>query len=102
MQGLTFQLKSHETEPIDTVKMYENLMTDVGPKDWSTNFNHDVFYNDDTEGYLNWSKNFQSGYMFRNLGNKMFTLTIKQNACFRIIVAHICSLQLLTIWIIKE
>ena len=70
MQGLTFQLKSHETEPIDTVKMYENLMTDVGPKDWSTNFNHDVFYNDDTEGYLNWSKNFQSGYMFRNLGNK--------------------------------
>ena len=70
MQGLTFQLKSHETEPIDTVKMYENLMTDVGTKDLSTNFNHDVFYNDDTEGYLNWSKNFQSGYMFRNLGNK--------------------------------
>ena len=44
MQGLTFQLKSHRTSPVDTEKMYKNLMMDVGPKEWSTNFNHDEFY----------------------------------------------------------
>ena len=43
MQGLTFQLKSHRTSPVDTEKMYKNLMMDVGPKEWSTNFNHDEF-----------------------------------------------------------
>ena len=70
MQGLTFQLKSHITDPIDSDKMYENLMTDIGSKDWSTNFNHDVFYETDNLDYLNWSKNYQPGYMFRNLGNE--------------------------------
>ena len=44
MQGLTFQLKSHKTKPVDTEKMYENLMTRIGPVSWSTNFTHDEFY----------------------------------------------------------
>ena len=87
MQGLTFQLKSHRTSPVDTVRMYENLMTDVGTKEWSTNFDQDDFYNNlivssrsdrgqsalnDTEGDIGqgWSKEYQPGYMFRNLGNE--------------------------------
>ena len=84
MQGLTFQLKSHRTSPVDTEKMYENLMMDVGPKEWSTNFNHNEFYssmtellqsgnntkNVENESNQGWSKNYQPGYMFRNLGNE--------------------------------
>ena len=84
MQGLTFQLKSHRTSPVDTEKMYENLMMDVGPKEWSTNFNHNEFYSSMTESLQSgnniknleneysqgWSKKYQSGYMFRNLGNE--------------------------------
>ena len=86
MQGLTFQLKSHKTSPVDTDKMYENLMTDVGTKKWSTDFNHSNFYesmvnpNESSRGKLDldkgdtrmnqgWSKEYQSGYMYRNLGN---------------------------------
>ena len=38
MQGLTFQLKSHKTKPVDTEKMYENLMTRIGPESWSQIF----------------------------------------------------------------
>ena len=84
MQGLTFQLKSHRTSPVDTEKMYKNLMMDVGPKEWSTNFNHDEFYSSMTESLQSgnsiknleneysqgWSKDYQPGYMFRNLGNE--------------------------------
>ncbi len=86
MQGLTFQLKSHRTSPVDTDRMYENLMTDIGTKEWSTNFNHDNFYdsmvnpsessrgqidlNDgDADRSQGWSKDYQPGYMYRNLGN---------------------------------
>jgi len=71
MQGLTFQLKSHKTKPVDSEKMYENLMTKVGVSDWSSNFDHSTFY-DPYKGSdsLNWSKNYQAGYMFRNLGNE--------------------------------
>ena len=84
MQGLTFQLKSHRTSPVDTEKMYENLMMDVGPKEWSTNFNHNEFYSSMTESLQSgnniknveneysqgWSKDYQPGYMFRNLGSE--------------------------------
>ncbi|MDP6169462.1 MAG: hypothetical protein QF780_05605, partial [Candidatus Marinimicrobia bacterium] len=85
MQGLTFQLKSHKTSPIDTDKMYDNLMMDVGPKEWSTNFDSDDFYPNMTDPSLSdrgqvgmpkeesnqgWSKEYQPGYMFRNLGNE--------------------------------
>ena len=80
MQGLTFQLKSHKTKPVDTEKMYENLMTRIGPDSWSTNFAHNEFYKyesestsrdiDQNRNYVNWSKGYQPGYMFRNLGNE--------------------------------
>ncbi|MBA65270.1 MAG: hypothetical protein CMG55_05670 [Candidatus Marinimicrobia bacterium] len=80
MQGLTFQLKSHKTKPVDTEKMFANLMTDIGEKDWSINFDHDEFYDYNKEikqdkleqdnGYINWSRDYQPGYMFRNLGNE--------------------------------
>tara|TARA_B110000444_G_scaffold109939_1_gene103858 strand:+ start:239 stop:3190 length:2952 start_codon:yes stop_codon:yes gene_type:complete len=70
MQGLTFQLKSHKTKPVDADKMYENLMTNVGSNDWSTNFDHEKFYDlKDGEDYLSWSRDYQAGYIFRNLGN---------------------------------
>ena len=80
MQGLTFQLKSHKTKPVDTEKMYENLMTGIGPESWSTNFPHNEFYehgdesnqrgSNQNDNYINWSKGYQPGYMFRNLGNE--------------------------------
>ena len=89
MQGLTFQLKSHKTKSIDKEKMYKNLMTDIGTPDWSTNFEHASFYDvieshEDssehtnkiseevlaTDGFKFWSKQYQPGYMYRNLGNK--------------------------------
>ena len=94
MQGLTFHLKSHKTKPVDTEKMYENLMTGVGPDSWSTNFIHDEFYEyedkgipkniEQDSGYVRWSKEYQPGYIFRNLGNeKIFynkqTMRLLQN-----------------------
>ena len=69
MQGLTFQLKSHRTNPIDAEKMYGNLMTDVGSKEWSTDFDQSIFNESNNLDYLNWSRDYQPGYMFRNLGN---------------------------------
>ena len=54
--------------------MYENLMPSIGPKKWSTNFNHKEFYDisssNDGKDYYHWSKEYQPGYMFRNLGNE--------------------------------
>ena len=85
MQGLTFQLKSHKTKPVDADRMYKNLMTDVGPAIWSTQFNQADFnvtgpILSESKGnfdqsmidgsYLNWSREYQPGYMFRNLGNE--------------------------------
>jgi len=70
MQGLTFQLKSHKTDPIDVDRMYDNLMTDVGSNVWSTEFDQADFNNPEDLDYLNWTRDYQPGYMFRNLGNK--------------------------------
>ena len=72
MQGLTFQLKSHPTKPVDSEKMYENLMSAIGPDSWSNDFDHKDFYKFDSSAlnYNYWSKDYQPGYMFRNLGNK--------------------------------
>ena len=69
MQGLTFQLKSHKTDPVDQDMMYKNLMTKIGPEDWSTGFTMVDFNNPDEKIYTNWSRDYQPGYMFRNLGN---------------------------------
>ena len=69
MQGLTFELKSHKTSPVAQDMMYKNLMTQIGPDNWSTDFKIADFNNDINEGYTNWSRDYQPGYMFRNLGN---------------------------------
>ena len=69
MQGLTFQLKSHKTSPVDQDMMYKNLMTQVGPDDWSSGFKISGFNSQEEKQYTNWSREYQSGYMFRNLGN---------------------------------
>ena len=70
MQGLTFQLKSHKTEPVDQDMMYKNLMTQIGPDNWSTGFDISDFRSDVTEENINWSRDYQPGYMYRNLGNE--------------------------------
>ena len=70
MQGLTFQLKSHKTKPVDTKKMYENLMTKIGSENWSSNFDHSTYYEPlEDKNSINWSRDYQPGYIFRNLGN---------------------------------
>ncbi|MBH51502.1 MAG: hypothetical protein CMG70_06010 [Candidatus Marinimicrobia bacterium] len=69
MQGLTFQLKSHKTSPVDQDMMYKNLMTQIGPNDWSSGFTMAGFNSQDEKEYTNWSREYQPGYMFRNLGN---------------------------------
>ena len=70
MQGLTFQLKSHKTSPVDQEMMYKNLMTQIGPDDWLSGFTMAGFNSQNDNGYTNWSREYQPGYMFRNLGNK--------------------------------
>ena len=70
MQGLTFQLKSHKTSPVDQDMMYKNLMTQIGPDDWLSGFTMAGFNSQNDSGYTNWSREYQPGYMFRNLGNK--------------------------------
>ena len=70
MQGLTFQLKSHKTNPIDLNKMTNNLLTDVGDTTWSNDFVATDFNKTEDLDYLNWSRDYQQGYMFRNLGNE--------------------------------
>jgi len=69
MQGLTFQLKSHKTDPVDAEKMYANLMTDIGSETWSTKFQPSDFNKTENIGYLKWDREYQPGYMYRNLGN---------------------------------
>ncbi len=70
MQGLTFQLKSHKTEPVDQDMMYKNLMTQIGPDNWSTGFDISEFRSDVNEESIDWSRDYQPGYMYRNLGNE--------------------------------
>jgi len=70
MQGLTFQLKSHKTNPIDLDKMTNNLLTDIGDLTWSDEFVAADFNKTEDLDYLNWSRDYQQGYMFRNLGNE--------------------------------
>ena len=70
MQGLTFQLKSHKTDPVDQDMMYKNLMTQIGPDNWSTEFDISEFRSDVNEENINWSRDYQPGYIYRNLGNE--------------------------------
>ncbi|MFC1581276.1 DUF2723 domain-containing protein [Candidatus Neomarinimicrobiota bacterium] len=67
MEGLTFKLNSHKVDQINPEMLNANLMVDIGPESWSFNYKNTV--NDDSDVALLPSKNYQRGYLFRNLGN---------------------------------
>ena len=71
MEGLTFHLQSHKVDIINPEKMQDYLMTELGDSTWSTDFHPSLLPN--TEERMDnsiWSKHYQPGYLFRNLGNE--------------------------------
>ena len=71
MEGLTFRLRSHKVGIINPEKMQDYLMTELGDSSWSTNFSRASFFpSDGGQEKSFWSKDYQSGYLFRNLGNE--------------------------------
>lgn len=71
MEGLTFKVNSHKVSLVDKEKMEDNLMTDIGDLTWSKEFIPSNFVESGTETInAGWSRDYQSGYLFRNLGNK--------------------------------
>ena len=71
MEGLTFRLRSHKVGIINPEKMQDYLMTELGDSSWSTNFSRASFFpSDGGQEKPFWSKDYQSGYLFRNLGNE--------------------------------
>jgi len=68
MEGLAFRLNSHQISLVDRDKMEANLMTDIGDITWSKEFVPSKNISDSNK--INWSRNYQTGYLFRNLGNK--------------------------------
>jgi hypothetical protein len=71
MEGLTFHLQSHKVGIINPEKMQDYLMTELGDSTWSTDF-HPSLVSNSEERLDNsiWSKHYQPGYLFRNLGNE--------------------------------
>jgi len=70
MEGLTFKVHSHKVNMIDHEKMDLYLMTELKTKTWSDEFTPESeipFISDLEQTY--WSKQYQPGYLFRNLGN---------------------------------
>ncbi|MBU0529827.1 DUF2723 domain-containing protein [bacterium] len=71
MEGLTFRLNSHKISLVNKEKMEANLMTDIGEVTWSKEFIPSSLVKDKTDSNkTSWSRDFQTGYMFRNLGNE--------------------------------
>jgi len=71
MEGLTFRLNSHKISLVDKEKIEANLMTDIGDVTWSKEFIPSSIVNDKIDSNkTTWSRDFQTGYMFRNLGNE--------------------------------
>jgi tetratricopeptide (TPR) repeat protein len=71
MDGLTFRLRSHEVEAINPEIMYANLMTELGEETWSREFVPLSKVEAELDpGKMYWSREYQPGYLFRNLGNK--------------------------------
>ena len=71
MEGLTFRLNSHKMSLVDKEKMKANLMTDIGDVTWSKEFIPSSLAKGKTDSNkTTWSRDFQTGYMFRNLGNE--------------------------------
>ncbi len=71
MEGLTFRLRSHKVDAINPGKMQDYLMTELGDSTWSTNFSQSSLLKVDSgQNKSFWSKDYQPGYLFRNLGNE--------------------------------
>ncbi|MCK4903580.1 MAG: hypothetical protein KAS35_02740, partial [Candidatus Marinimicrobia bacterium] len=71
MEGLTFRLNSHRISLVDKEKMKANLMTDIGDVTWSKEFIPSSLVKGKTDSNkTGWSRDFQTGYIFRNLGNE--------------------------------
>jgi len=71
MEGLVFRLNSHKISLVDREKMEGNLLTDIGDITWSKEFIPSSQVNGVSDSNsIGWSKDFQTGYMFRNLGNE--------------------------------
>ena len=71
MEGLTFRLRSHKVDAINPGKMEDYLMTELGDSTWSTNFSQSSLLRvDGGQNKSFWSKDYQPGYLFRNLGNE--------------------------------
>ena len=71
MEGLTFRLRSHKVDAINPGKMQDYLMTELGDSTWSTNFSQSSLLQVDSgQNKSFWSKDYQPGYLFRNLGNE--------------------------------
>ncbi len=70
MEGLTFRVHSHKVDMIDPEKMDLYLMTELQDETWSDEFTPEstISTEKDIEKTF-WSKNYQPGYLFRNLGN---------------------------------
>jgi len=75
MEGLAFKVNSHKASMVDAEKMRENLMTDIADISWSREFTPSKFVENGTENYSGWSREYQKGYLFRNLGNPDVYLT---------------------------
>jgi hypothetical protein len=69
MEGLAFRVNSHEVSMVDQKKMEENLMTDISDVTWSKEFVPSSFIESKPDRNIGWSRDFQRGYLFRNLGN---------------------------------
>ena len=69
MEGLAFRVNSHKSTMVDQKKMEENLMTDISDVAWSKEFVPSSFIENSPDGNIGWSREFQRGYLFRNLGN---------------------------------
>ena len=69
MEGLTFRVNSHKAAMVTADRMAENLMTDIGDLSWSTEFTPANFIEGSDDINMGWSREYQPGYLFRNLGN---------------------------------
>ncbi len=71
MEGLTFRVHSHKVDMIDSEKMEEYLMTELADETWSREYTSksELLVKSDPEKTF-WSREYQPGYLFRNLGNE--------------------------------
>ena len=66
MEGLAYRLVNNKLSPIDQDKMTKNLLSIVGNEDWFTDYDASKISIDK----LAISKDYQPGYIYRNLANK--------------------------------